>query len=617
MSRRQHILALKQKMDLNFLDKLEEKSQEFAYDMYLELQDLKETNEIDIPQSLLSKITNLIEEYNELILNKSESDKLLKNTTELLRKEIQQKIYFENKYKMETQNNEILTSESDKQLQVHKKFEVALNNKIHKQDVEISQLKLLKNKVQNQDAEISQLKIDLMRCKLSSSKTTQSNQDQMKKVLSVAKPQVTHRDSGSSQQNIQHEVSLLEEMSATAVTTVANIETTAEDIVHADVDTEPETSTRTALGSTGQNHPPLETDNQDNIVVKNVFLIGDSHCREMHSCIKQYVKSDSRVNCIFHPGKTITYVVDAIKPSKLPPDTQICIFAGTNDVFKTSFEDITRSFQKLYNKCKQFKVLIILIPPRYDRRNLNPHIVKLNSKLKHLTKTFENFDFIDPTNFVQLQHFSSDGLHLNLKGKNLVSRKIVMKTFGRLFNNKTYNSNNNNYYNRVNTNKTGQQLHDGNTTNRYHSDSQRKSRFNTQSYRVPSRRNPVQCTHQSNLPCLIHGDVIPPPFTPHNFPPLPLPVVSTLPPPPFVSQFNNMNPWNLAPPNNIPLPPSNHLAPHVPMVPYHEMPPPQFCPPSQFMAPTEFQHRPQFSPPPHVVNQNPALNFHHFGTSPQ
>ncbi|KAI5702086.1 hypothetical protein M8J75_016470 [Diaphorina citri] len=449
-----------------------------------------------------------------------------------------------------------------------------------------------------------------MRCKLPKSKTTQSNQDQVKRVLSVAKPQVTHHGSGSS----QHEVSLQEELTAATVTTAANIETTAEDIVPVDVDGEAETSTLTPSGSTGQNHLSLETNNHTDVVIKNVFLIGDSHCREMHSCIKQYVKPDSRVNCIFHPGKTINYVVDAIKPSKLSPDTQICIFAGTNDVFKTNFEDVTRSFQKLYNKCKQFKVLIILIPPRYDRRNLNSHIVKLNSKLKHLIKTFENFDFIDPTNFVQIHHFSSDGLHLNLKGKNIVSRKIIIKIFGRLYNNKTYNNKYNNY-------KTGQQQQQNG--NRYHNNGQRKSRLSTLPYRVPSYREPIQCSHQSSLPCLIHGDAIPPPFTHHNFPPLPLHVGGpTPPPPPFVSQFNNINPWNLAPINNIPIPPSNHLASHVPIVPsYHDMlppPPPQFGPPSQSMTPTDFQPRTQFAPPHHIVNHhNPAQNFHQIGTTPQ
>lgn len=337
--------------------------------------------------------------------------------------------------------------------------------------------------------------------------------------------------------------------------------------------------------------------------MKNIFIIGDSHCRDMQPCIKQFVKSDCRVNCISHPGKTFNYVVDSIKPSKLSNDTQICIFAGTNDVFNTKFEDLTRSFQKLYNKCRQFKVLIILIPPRYDKRHMNRHIVKLNSKLKHLIKTFDNFDLIDPTNFIQHQHFSHDGLHLNLKGKNFISKKLVTKIFGRVFSNKT----NNDYMNKINKSKNVQQYHD---RDRYH---HRTRAVPHQSYRVP----PVQCSHQErNLPCLVPRDMIPPPFTPQMFPPLPSRSPPT--PPninPNLAQNNNMNQWNPMHPISPPIPPYTQHPQYAPLVaPYQEL---AFHHPPHFST-TTLPHcppHPQYSTPSFITNQ--PLNFHQFETTPQ
>lgn len=88
------------------------------------------------------------------------------------------------------------------------------------------------------------------------------------------------------------------------------------------------------------------------------------------------------------------------------------------------------SYDKLDNKCKEFQVLDIMIPPRYDVKNINSHI-KLNSKIKHYLGKFANFHVLDPFNFLNINHISYyDGLHMNMKGKHTLCKKITAKILG-------------------------------------------------------------------------------------------------------------------------------------------------------------------------------------------
>lgn len=462
-SRRQIILSLKQKTDLSFLDKLNEKTHDSAYDIYLELQDLKDNEKVNLPETLLTKIKTLLLAYNDTILQIVESDKILRNTSELLKKETQLRIHFEENHKTQLRNNETFTTE----IELEKQISQGLHAELENRDLIISKLKYevsdLKQATQLQPPPIGQEQV------ITEPKTSTA------KASNAAAP-------GSSVQN------------------------------------------ETAVFPSLPPRPEYDTQQQSNTDIKNVFLIGDSHCRDMQPCIKQFVKSDCRVNCVAHPGKTLEYVVDSIKPNKLSKNTEICIFAGTNDVFKTKFEDLTKSLQKLHNKCRQFKVVIILIPPRFDRRHMNPHIVKLNSKLKHVLNSFDNFTHIDLTNFIQLSHFSNDGLHLNRKGKTLVSRKLVTKIFGTAINNTNFMPT---YMNRSKINNPTQ----------YHQPrhNYRNKNTYTKHNRVASHTSTptAQCSHQSNLPCLVHGDFLRPPpiVTPNTYPISPYNPSYVFPPP--------------------------------------------------------------------------------------
>ncbi|KAL1463855.1 hypothetical protein WDU94_015555 [Cyamophila willieti] len=56
---------------------------------------------------------------------------------------------------------------------------------------------------------------------------------------------------------------------------------------------------------------------------RNVFVIGDSHCRELGQIIKPLLEQDQRVTCVVNPGRRLDYIVSSIKPKSIPKLTNL------------------------------------------------------------------------------------------------------------------------------------------------------------------------------------------------------------------------------------------------------------------------------------------------------
>ncbi|KAI5722894.1 hypothetical protein M8J76_015424 [Diaphorina citri] len=159
----------------------------------------------------------------------------------------------------------------------------------------------------------------------------------------------------------------------------------------------------------------------------NLLIIGDSHCRDLTAILKTFAPPNCKVNCIAMPVVSAIHVLN-----KLEPNTNICVVAGTNDIFKTPFDNLVKSYSVLHEKCKQFKIFVVLPPPRYDVRNIISHILKINCKIKHHINQYNNFTYIDPKTFLHMGTYSQDRLHLNGKGKQKLCMNIMTKVHGRV-----------------------------------------------------------------------------------------------------------------------------------------------------------------------------------------
>lgn len=125
-------------------------------------------------------------------------------------------------------------------------------------------------------------------------------------------------------------------------------------------------------------------------------------------------------------GRNINFIVNAIQPEKIKAASIIVLVAGMHDVFSTPWKNIEVSLRKLREKCKDKKIVIALVPPRYDRNNSNFKVLNFNANLKqHIIKNMQNTTYLDTHRFLQRRHMTRNMMYLNKTGKFVLTIKIT------------------------------------------------------------------------------------------------------------------------------------------------------------------------------------------------
>uniref|UniRef100_A0A8D8SVU2 Uncharacterized protein n=1 Tax=Cacopsylla melanoneura TaxID=428564 RepID=A0A8D8SVU2_9HEMI len=161
-----------------------------------------------------------------------------------------------------------------------------------------------------------------------------------------------------------------------------------------------------------------------------VYIIGDSIAKSIVHNIS--VKCTPSYDVIDYTKGGMTTINTNNIPVDNPKMEDIAIIVvGTNDLFKTKWENMKEAFIALFHKlqnCKQ--VYVVQIIKRFDIRKINNHIAKLNTCLKHLVKSHSNVKIIN-TNLIKYHHLNHDKLHLNNTGKNILTHLIINEVFHR------------------------------------------------------------------------------------------------------------------------------------------------------------------------------------------
>ncbi|KAI5742209.1 hypothetical protein M8J77_004531 [Diaphorina citri] len=179
-----------------------------------------------------------------------------------------------------------------------------------------------------------------------------------------------------------------------------------------------------------QQQEPEQMDGNTPRAYKSILVLGDSQVRDFNIILKNFVPVDCKINVKCNPGFKINDLVQLAKKETVTSNTLICILGGSNDDFKTKQESIEKSLDELHKVLPKQDVLIVLIPPRYTARKINQHIASVNTRIKHYIKKYNNFTCLDPHNFLNITHLNQDMVHLNRKGKNILCRRMVNKSFG-------------------------------------------------------------------------------------------------------------------------------------------------------------------------------------------
>uniref|UniRef100_A0A8D8VSD7 Uncharacterized protein n=1 Tax=Cacopsylla melanoneura TaxID=428564 RepID=A0A8D8VSD7_9HEMI len=428
---RNQVLHLKRNMDVEYLKHFNLDVQTSAYEIYHELHSLKELNQIELPETLLSKISEVLNTFNEEIQKNNDLKTKSQNLTELLQKEVQQKTFFEGKFNQERDNNAVISNQADtdekkfKDQETQYKTEIirlkqtGLKWKVENDDMKTEKERLVAEN-ENLKKKIKKLEENMNR-KEDPDETTNKPSEKKKTVMTlheeILNPNTTTHNTSVKLNNDSSSDDI------SIIPTPAQLRTPAP----------PNTSilNQTAQNNTNTFNPSIH-DNLSSNLKNRLFVLGDSHCRYLEADLKKYANPECRINCVAMPGRKLHQIVSALKPDKLTPDTNICIIAGTNDVFQSTYDSMIKSYDLLFNKCKNFKVFVVLIPPRYDVRRISSHIVNLNCKIKHYLTKYPNFTCVDPNNFLNIYSYSDDCVHLNRKGISMLCKSIIGKIYNKI-----------------------------------------------------------------------------------------------------------------------------------------------------------------------------------------
>lgn len=99
---------------------------------------------------------------------------------------------------------------------------------------------------------------------------------------------------------------------------------------------------------------------------------------------------------------------------------------GTNDICSTQWENVQEALDTLLSKIQHCEQLcLVQVPLRYDRKKLNYHIQRFNTKVKtYMQSKSRNVHFLNPMKFLKPSDYTVDGVHMNRKGKLKLCKKL-------------------------------------------------------------------------------------------------------------------------------------------------------------------------------------------------
>lgn len=166
-----------------------------------------------------------------------------------------------------------------------------------------------------------------------------------------------------------------------------------------------------------------------NSLARQILVLGDSHARDTAYHLQNLLnQKDFNVFSLCRPSAKISDVlkdVDQFAKDLTKVDFAILI-AGSNDIEqgkRTVLTDEVR--EKLAYLRNKTNLIVVKMPPRHDRNDLNETISHCNDYLCR-DKTLLGCNFVGFDNFDR-SFFSKQGQHLNKKGK-LTLCKYLMRT---------------------------------------------------------------------------------------------------------------------------------------------------------------------------------------------
>lgn len=165
-----------------------------------------------------------------------------------------------------------------------------------------------------------------------------------------------------------------------------------------------------------------------NIMQHKIIVLGDSHTRGMASNLQHQLRQNYVVQGIVKPGAILTEIVNMpiTETSNLTKKDVCVIWGGTHDIGKKEIQKGLGALREFMNSHKHTKVIIITAPHRHDLEAnscVNKEVKTFNRKLKKYVKAYKHVHVIDVD--TNRGMYTTHGLHLNQKGKEHITIKVV------------------------------------------------------------------------------------------------------------------------------------------------------------------------------------------------
>ncbi|KAI5699590.1 hypothetical protein M8J75_005550 [Diaphorina citri] len=162
-----------------------------------------------------------------------------------------------------------------------------------------------------------------------------------------------------------------------------------------------------------------------------VILVGDSHVRQLQNVLAAKISPNFEVQSIYRGGSTLGQSLDLMQERgvSVSASDAIILFSGSNDVSKTSWSNMKKSYTEFVSGYGSCRVGVVLIPPRRGEHHLNSHISHMNQKIAGFL-TSKNVTLFDPQSVLGSADYSPDGLHLNKIGKEKICELFRLQWSG-------------------------------------------------------------------------------------------------------------------------------------------------------------------------------------------
>jgi lysophospholipase L1-like esterase len=165
-----------------------------------------------------------------------------------------------------------------------------------------------------------------------------------------------------------------------------------------------------------------------NKVKHKVLLIGDSHARNCAQLLQDNLSTDFKVLSFVKPGACMNEVTNSVREElkTLNNDDFVVVWGGANDIRKNNMKAALNSVTKFVKENNGPNVVLINSPHRYDiiaESCVNQEVIKYNRQVRKIMKSQSKVKILELN--LDRNSFITHGLHLNIKGKKLVSQDLA------------------------------------------------------------------------------------------------------------------------------------------------------------------------------------------------